>query len=235
MTYNHIMLDIETLANRPDAAIIQIAAVAFDPHTGETGAEFSRYVCDIAGRHVDAATVAWWLQRAAAPAMGAAMQASRNQLWGDLTDLAQWFGALERVAGVWSHGATYDLPVLQHAFATELHCEPPWGYRTPRDTRTIYALTSGGVPPTFVPVDGAGKHDALADCHTQIRQLCAALAILRVGQFEVDGPARGLCMYSSTCKGHGGFYPTDGLGGHYDCVGPAGQPGPTGATGPVGA
>lgn len=220
MTCNHIMLDLETLANRPDAAVIQIAAVAFDPHTGETGAEFNRHVCDIAGRHVDAGTVAWWMCQSVAPAMGAAMQATQGLLLrAALIDLANWMRLAPKPAGVWSHGATYDLPILEHAFVTELQCKPPWGYRTPRDTRTIYALTSGGVPPAHVPVDSAGKHDALADCRTQIRQLVAALAMLAARGVVIDGALSAPCPYSPSCQGHGGRAPT---GEHYDCVGPAG-------------
>jgi hypothetical protein len=45
---------------------------------------------------------------------------------------------------------------------------------------------------------------------------------------RVPGVIPGVCPYSPTCKGHGGYEPADGLGGHFDCVGPAGEPGATG-------
>lgn len=42
---------------------------------------------------------------------------------------------------------------------------------------------------------------------------------------RVPGTVTGVCPYSPTCKGHGGWEPADGLGGHFDCVGPTGPDG----------
>lgn len=46
---------------------------------------------------------------------------------------------------------------------------------------------------------------------------------------RVPGVTPEVCPYSPTCKGHGGYEPADGLGGHFDCVGPEGESGLTGA------
>lgn len=42
---------------------------------------------------------------------------------------------------------------------------------------------------------------------------------------RIPGTIAGVCPYSPTCKGHGGWEPADGLGGHFDCVGPTGPDG----------
>lgn len=41
---HHLMLDIETLDIKPSAVILVVAAVFFDPRTGELGAEFEAAV-----------------------------------------------------------------------------------------------------------------------------------------------------------------------------------------------
>jgi len=42
----HVMLDLETLATTPDAAVIQCAACRFDPDTGEVDTDntFNQYL-----------------------------------------------------------------------------------------------------------------------------------------------------------------------------------------------
>ena len=37
---NHLMIDLETMGNKPTAPIVAIGAVFFDPKNGELGAEF---------------------------------------------------------------------------------------------------------------------------------------------------------------------------------------------------
>lgn len=37
---NHLMIDIETMGNKPTAPIVAIGAVFFDPQSSELGAEF---------------------------------------------------------------------------------------------------------------------------------------------------------------------------------------------------
>lgn len=169
------MIDLETLSTRADAAIIQIAALAFDPASGPLDA-FNVFVLDFAGRHVDPNTVAWWLQRGVvAQHIGDGMGAG-SPLDAALRELAAWFVGPGEVSGVWSHGATFDLPILEHAYAQH-SIRVPWHYRTPRDTRTVYALTPGGMPD--VPADPERKHDAAYDCERQVQTLVAAFARIR--------------------------------------------------------
>lgn len=176
---NHIMLDLETLSTRKDAAIIQIAARAFDPETGELGAEFCAFIKNPTG-HVDVQTVAWWMQQVPAAAIGAAV--ASDDAYPELRALecfASWLGMQAPAGGwaeLWSHGATFDIVLLENAY-TRNGLAKPWSYRVERDTRTLYAHAPGGMP--TVPQDPQRKHDARYDCEVQIKQVVGALAALR--------------------------------------------------------
>lgn len=175
----HVMIDLETLSTRKNAAIVQVAAVSFDSLTGEEHAFFSRFVCDIpAYAHVDPGTIAWWLQQDAASFLGKGMAEAAVNVYTLAAVLGELCGWLREQAAeaVWSHGATFDLTVLDSAFAA-LQVSRPWGYKAERDTRTLYALAPGGMP-AVVGIPGQ-KHDALYDCRVQLKQVVGALAALR--------------------------------------------------------
>lgn len=62
-----VMLDLETMGQGPDAAIVAIGAVSFDLEAGKLGSEFYTVV-DLtssveAGGKMDPSTVLWWLQQ----------------------------------------------------------------------------------------------------------------------------------------------------------------------------
>lgn len=181
--YTHIMLDLETLSTRKDAAIIQIAAVAFDPETGEISSSFNAFIRNPSG-HVDVPTVAWWMQQAQAATLGAAVAASSaDDEWSALGAFSDWLECLAADAGspaaieaLWSHGATFDIVVLENAYNRRLRAKP-WSYKIERDTRTLYAVAPGGCP--AVPVDPQRKHDARYDCEVQVKQVVGALQALR--------------------------------------------------------
>lgn len=64
---NHLMIDLETMGNKPSAPIVSIGAVIFDPSTGEFGPDFYRVVSlksSVDGGAVpDADTIMWWMQQ----------------------------------------------------------------------------------------------------------------------------------------------------------------------------
>lgn len=178
MTCNNLMIDLETLGTNTDAAIVQIAAVWFDPETGATGATFNALIRNSSGS-ADIDTIAWWLQQAHAPVLGAKL-ADPSQS-GDEAELLAEFCRFVSVhldlERVWAHGGTsFDFPILQSAL--ERHgLSVPWSYRAPRDTRSLYDLAPGGMPRP--PKDETRAHDALYDCEYQIAQVCEALKALR--------------------------------------------------------
>jgi 3'-5' exoribonuclease-like protein len=165
------MLDIETIGNQPDSAIIQIAAVYFDPNTGDTGSEFNGLVKSGPGR-IERGTVLWWMQQPG----GADLAAKIDKQGGDLGPIREEFGRFMRVCGcpevpVYAHGAPFDFPILRNAYAS-VGQKAPWGYRDELCTRSYYREL-GQLPEVSLPA-GYVKHDAVSDCKLQIAQLVEA-------------------------------------------------------------
>jgi hypothetical protein len=186
--FTHCMLDLEALSLRKDACIIQIAAIMFDPETGERGATFNQVVNETSLEgaqigHIDVATVAWWMKQSVAPILGAQLTDEDDALplGVALCMFEEWLQEqhgedFSTLAALWSHGATFDIVVLENAF-NRCGWSKPWSYKVERDTRTLYAIAPGGMP--AVEKDPEQEHDALYDCEIQIKQVVGALAALR--------------------------------------------------------
>ena len=66
-SFQHLMLDIETMGNESFSSIVSIGAVEFDINTGKTGRAFYTNVdlqsCIDLGLIMNASTVMWWMQQ----------------------------------------------------------------------------------------------------------------------------------------------------------------------------
>lgn len=183
----HVMLDLETLSTAKDAAVFQIAALCFDPDTGETGPAFCEFINQPSGR-IDASTVFWWMQQKAAAYVGGKLSvcSAAEPEEDRLQQFAEWFRGLNAVA-LWSHGATFDIVVLENAYARSEWCAgKPWSYKIERDTRTLYALAYADGKPPAVPTDDTRKHDAAYDCEIQAQQVTLAWRKLRHAEQLAD-------------------------------------------------
>ena len=169
----HVMLDLETLSTRKDAAVFQIAALCFDPATGETGPAFCEFIdsSELAG-HLDPSTVMWWMQQKASADVSLRWATNSQPRALVLGEFFGWLRALHVVA-LWSHGATFDIVVLENQY-TSIDQDKPWSYRVERDTRTLYALACADGKPPAVPTDPTRKHDAAYDCEVQAQQVSLA-------------------------------------------------------------
>ncbi len=182
-----VMLDLETLGTRPDAAIIQIGAVLFEPFSGGkvlNGKGFMRHVLvqDGAGS-VDHATIAWWLLEASAAKMGKALADRAVTLADALEDFLRWPTrahelSWEAITGIWAKPATFDLPIMSSAYAALGH-RPPWDRRATKCAQTLFAL-AGGRPD--IDLTGLTPHDALDDAVGQAQQVQAAMGVLGIGR-----------------------------------------------------
>jgi hypothetical protein len=164
---NDVMIDIETLGTTPDSVILSIAAVRFDRETGEIGSHFyERIDCLQAGRVTCDETYAWWLKQS-------------NELFDEATSgktplknaLVFLKGFFQEGQVVWSQGIDFDFAILDQAFRQH-DIKPPWKYNAKRDTRTVYEICD--FDPRFIERQG-DKHNALEDCHHQIKCVVAAL------------------------------------------------------------
>jgi hypothetical protein len=81
-----------------------------------------------------------------------------------LTDFSRWYKAM----CIWSHGASFDVPMLEEAY---LKCglRVPWHYKSVRDTRTLFWIREPEWP------NNPNKHDALEDARAQAVAVCSSL------------------------------------------------------------
>lgn len=178
----HVMIDLETLGTRPDAAIIQIGAVLFEPVSGGkilNGKGFNQHVLVQDGiGTMDHSTIAWWLTEASAKKMGMAMMEQALPINNVLQQFHEWPAVhgltWEAITGVWAMPADFDLPILKSAF-NSLGGDVPWNRRATRDARTLFSLVGG---PPAVDWTGMTHHDAFDDALGQAMQVQIAMGLL---------------------------------------------------------
>lgn len=173
-----VMIDLETMSTRADAAIVSIGACWFNPDTGEVGHPF-HHVIDLqdslrSGAHVDGATVAWWLQqsdsaRRTITAPGTTVAVALQMLTMHLRSVAD-----EKALCLWGNGADFDLPILASAYH-RAGLALPWRYFNGRCLRTLRKL----LPQVEAPAFEGTEHNAADDAQHQARH---AIALLRAMQ-----------------------------------------------------
>lgn len=168
-----VMIDIECLGIAPEALILTIAAVAFDPFSHRIDHEHSLYFrIDPASqptRQIDEATVAWWAQQPKIAQEEAFSEEDRIPLAEALHKLASLIWRSKRV---WANGICYDMTILEHAYK-QLGIPLPWQYYKVMDARTVYKmLPKVGKPPN--------NHHAFHDCVNQIGMLQEVFSHYRI-------------------------------------------------------
>ncbi|WP_262484646.1 3'-5' exonuclease [Citrobacter portucalensis] len=178
--YTHLMVDMETMGNSPDAPIVSIGAVFFEPSTGNTGAEFYQVVSLESsmsfGMKPDASTIQWWLKQSS-EARSAILVDEAMGLRETLELLADFIA--ENAANgshtvqLWGNGCSFDNVILRRAYAlTETPFAVP--FWNDRDVRTMVELgKSVGINPRFdIPFEG-DMHNALSDARHQVKYVSA--------------------------------------------------------------
>lgn len=181
MTNNQVMIDIETLSTRPNAVILTIGAVKFDPFSlQEPGPGFyCRVEIDSQDRHVCEDTMSWWAQQNPQVQQEAFNEHDRLPLAQALQDLSRFCDSQQ---GYWSHGVVFDMGILEDAYVSlGLRAWIPWSYTLVRDCRTVLKISS-------TPVErGDQAHNALVDCWYQA--LAVQRACEKMGLHDKTGVA----------------------------------------------
>ncbi|AYL75092.1 exonuclease [Citrobacter freundii] len=178
--YTHLMVDMETMGNSPDAPIVSIGAVFFDPSTGNTGAEFYQVVSLESsmsfGMKPDASAIQWWLKQSS-EARSAILVDEAMGLRETLELLADFIA--ENAANgshtvqLWGNGCSFDNVILRRAYAL---IDTPFAvpFWNDRDVRTIVELgKSVGINPRYdIPFEG-DLHNALSDARHQVKYVSA--------------------------------------------------------------
>jgi hypothetical protein len=163
----HLMVDIETLSTKPNAAILSIGAVGFHPTTviesppwfyievdpESMGSEFNR----------EPATLDWWAKQAHQPTGSTPIQEALNNFLNFLSS-KKW-------CAIWANSPSFDLVILKSAF--EL-CGLVWPlpYYIEHDVRTVNNLLltkQQKIKPT---------HHAIHDCQGQILRVQQGYSLL---------------------------------------------------------
>ena len=155
------MLDIETLSTRPNAVILSLGAVKFDPFSERIDAQDGldlRIDVDeqtAMGRHVQEETLVWWgtqpkeVQEAA---FGEDNRASVEDFCRRLNKIM--VGADQ----IWCQGPAFDMVIIEDLYRS-VGKPTPWQFWQVRDSRTLFGVF--GDPRAK---NRAGAHNALMDC-----------------------------------------------------------------------
>ncbi|RMG25955.1 MAG: 3'-5' exoribonuclease [Methanobacteriota archaeon] len=167
----HCMLDLETLSVKPNAAIISIGAVQFDPFSiGAIGDTFYSPVsvksCVKAGLDISKSTVDWWEKQSneAKIVLSEASKPDAPELYDVLLAFSKWYREHGFVA-LWGQGSDFDNVILRSAYDA-LGLSAPWKYTENRCYRTIRSLA----PDVAIEREGI-YHNALDDAIYQAKCL----------------------------------------------------------------
>lgn len=170
----HLMIDLETMGKNPDAPIISIGAIFFDPQTGDMGPEFSKTIdLDTAGGVIDRDVIKWWLKQSREAQ--SAIMTDEIPLDDALLQLREFIAenSGEFFVQVWGNGANFDNVILRRSYERQgIPC--PWRYYNDRDVRTIVELGKAidFDARTAIPFEGE-RHNALDDARYQAKYVSA--------------------------------------------------------------
>lgn len=178
----HMMVDLETFGTTPDAGIVQGGGVAFMPRKPAhaiaeelLGTSFERAVtlqsCLLLGGRYMPDTRDWWCTQKSA----AQQLICRNAVSiSEFLDMVDECYLSNQCSAVWSHGASFDIPILEFYYA-QLGRKAPWKFYDVRDTRTLFwmAAAAGWIKPRRETA-----HGGLADSKAQVEDVCSAMQAL---------------------------------------------------------
>lgn len=167
----HIVLDLETMGTKQDAAIIEIGMVIFN-HTGLDGTAnvLEQWSSAIRlessmkyGGTADAGTITWWMDPDRSEARDTLLVGSQMSLPSALNVVATKildYSRLEPKPLIWGNGVNFDNAILKSAYE-RLDVKVPWGFRQDADFRTLKLLYKDAVPePAFVGTPHIALDDA---------------------------------------------------------------------------
>lgn len=157
----HLMVDLETMAVSPNAVVLSLGAVHFDPwgqgHSDEIYFKINLDDQDKLNREIDPNTLDWWAKQDSDIMEEAFSSHGRIALAQAVDHFHKFAWGCD---AFWSHGATFDLVIIENLYR-QLGKPLPWNYWQLRDTRTLFALGHDPEMPK------ESKHDALADAIRQ--------------------------------------------------------------------
>lgn len=183
----HLMIDLETMGANPNAPIVAIGAVLFNPSTGELGQQFYTAVQISSelksGAQPDGETIAWWLKQSSEARAAITSDEAKpiHEALDALTRFVARHCEQPKYLMVWGNGAAFDNVILRQAYE---RCDraPCWNWFNDLDVRTVVSLGRhvGFDPKRDMPFDGE-RHNAIADALHQARYVSAIWQRLTAG------------------------------------------------------
>lgn len=159
----NLMIDLETLGTGPDAAITEVGWAVWDIDSKKFEIIRSGSImvdpdsCVEIGMKIEWRTIQWWMSQDESARLR--FSTPGLSIRSTLLAIPQSIEPAEFQYGVWSHGASFDIPILEFAYR-RCGMKSPWNHRVIRDTRTIFDLS----PPVWPknPAKHSAEHDAVA-------------------------------------------------------------------------
>lgn len=187
---NNVMLDIETVGNGSNAAIVSIGAVFFDPLNNELGDTFYAVINLKSAAYygeIDAATVMWWMKQSE-EARAIFNDEKSLSLKDALTELSTFISKVPefKERHVWGNGCTFDNVIVGNAFK-KARISQPWPFSGDRDVRTIVDLGRNilGTDPKYTMKREGVSHNALDDAIHQAKYVSEIYSQLKQPFVEV--------------------------------------------------
>ena len=163
----HAMIDLETLSTNPEAVILTVGGVKFDPHSFTEPSQGMYFRVDVdsqtaMGREVMQLTLDWWAEQPKEISEEALGDKDRISLAKMLKTINKWAVGVDVF---WCQGPLFDYAILQDFYA-QMKVPVPWNYWQIRDSRTLFSLV-----PRDLNEKRTGKHNALEDCYFQARKV----------------------------------------------------------------
>ena len=162
----HAMIDLETLSTNPDATVLTVGGVKFDPYLSVEPSQGMYFRMDVdsqttMGRHVMQETLDWWGQQDPKIMEEALGDKDRISIQEAIKTINKWSVGVDVF---WCQGPLFDYAILQNLYA-QMGQPVPWQYWQIRDSRTLFSLVPRETE------NRTGLHNALEDCYFQARKV----------------------------------------------------------------
>lgn len=174
MIYTDVMLDLETMGKRRDAAIVAIGAVGFNLAERAIGDTFEVFIdledCVKMGGKIDASTALWWMQQTKQAQEATFKAKSFDTLsvaLGRFTGFCESLCGKNRSLKVWGNSVAFDNAILRETYE-RMGLSAPWEwwndmcYRTKKNEARSVCIVQEGI-----------KHNAKDDALSQVKHLFA--------------------------------------------------------------
>ena len=163
----HAMIDLETLSTNPNAVILTVGGVKFDPTTQMKPYSEMYFRVDVdsqtkMGRDVMQDTVNWWSKQPKQISDEAFSDDNRTSLDEMIKSINKFSVGVDVF---WCQGPLFDYAILQDIYK-QLGHPAPWQYWQIRDSRTLFSLV-----PRDLNEKRQDLHNALEDCKFQAKKV----------------------------------------------------------------